>query len=525
MADAGVRGYWPDRLILVLLVGLIGVESLFFAFGRDQGIHATIAFALREGRVPYLDIYNIKPPLTTAVHWLSQVLFGHTIAAIRQLDLIQVALVAVLLHSIALRLLANRFVAFCTGLAYALLYYSSNYWEIAQTDGWTSVFVAAAFALVLRWGVADSSVARRWAVVGAGVLFALAFLLKYTVVLVSLPAFIWLIMNPHTRRRLGGDMLLVLLAFAATLLLCFGALAYGNALDAFFETQQFIFTYSQVYSAPAWDVWVYGFYRLVSEAVFICLLAAIGLLTVVWQCIKDRKLTALVSFSLLWFLSGYFAGVIQSKGFPYHYLPALPAMAVLAGVGAMRILDTLPAAFLTGRRAQAAAILLLALVVSWVPKSWQKVTELISNDRKYSNYYVYFFESADYSWSESELLREYIEKEFPADATMFLWGYETGVYYQLKKVPVSRFIYTWPLVVNYSQGRYNQQLMTELQAALPDIFVVQSGDATPYVTGEERDSREVLEDFPELQAFLAEHYNLSTVVARYDVYQLRDRAR
>ncbi|WP_295530185.1 hypothetical protein [uncultured Thioclava sp.] len=82
------------RVFALIIVPLIGAYSLLEPFGRDQGIHATIAYALDNGLVTYRDVFNIKPPLTTAVHWLSQVLFGHSMMAIRELDLIFATLTA-----------------------------------------------------------------------------------------------------------------------------------------------------------------------------------------------------------------------------------------------------------------------------------------------------------------------------------------------------------------------------------------------------------------------------------------------
>ena len=86
------------------------------------------------------------------------------------------------------------------------------------------------------------------------------------------------------------------------------------------------------------------------------------------------------------------------------------------------------------------------------------------------------------------------------------------------KVPVSHFIYTWPLVVAYSDSRYNDQLITELKLENPDVFVIQSGDATPDVTGQHRDSSEMLAEFPEVVEYIKDNYDFSKQIGRFSLY-------
>ena len=100
-----------------------------------------------------------------------------------------------------------------------------------------------------------------------------------------------------------------------------------------------------------------------------------------------------------------------------------------------------------------------------------------------------------------------------------MWDHLTGLYFLAGKVPVSRFIYSWPLVVNFHDGKYTVELMKGLTKSRPDIFVVQSGDATPHVTGEDRDSAQMLAAFPMLERFLKENYTSVQKVGRYSFYK------
>ena len=71
-ADERQPGFGAAYLVAALGVLVLGAYTAFEPFGRDQGIHSPIAYAWGEGLTPYRDVFNIKPPMTTAMHRLNQ---------------------------------------------------------------------------------------------------------------------------------------------------------------------------------------------------------------------------------------------------------------------------------------------------------------------------------------------------------------------------------------------------------------------------------------------------------------------
>ena len=102
---------------------------------------------------------------------------------------------------------------------------------------------------------------------------------------------------------------------------------------------------------------------------------------------------------------------------------------------------------------------------------------------------------------------------------VFLWGFEPLVNYVAGRRTVSRFLYDYPFAVSWGNPAYEGELLDALTAAPPTLFVVSSKDATPGVTGNRADSKQLFERFDALHTFVAERYTLEKELARFDIYR------
>src|SRR3954470_18541038 len=90
-----------DVTAVIGMAVLLGLPSLTYPFGKDQAEYACTADAALNGKIPYKDVFCIKPPMTPAVHAASLLLFGRSMASIRIFDLIWQAATAVVILIIA----------------------------------------------------------------------------------------------------------------------------------------------------------------------------------------------------------------------------------------------------------------------------------------------------------------------------------------------------------------------------------------------------------------------------------------
>jgi hypothetical protein len=100
----------------------------------------------------------------------------------------------------------------------------------------------------------------------------------------------------------------------------------------------------------------------------------------------------------------------------------------------------------------------------------------------------------------------WLAENTPADSRLFIWGFEPAVYTASGRLPASRYIHNVPQRAAWARASSRRILMAELSAAPPAAIVVVRGDRLPWVTGDRRDSFEVLRDFPELSELLERRY-------------------
>ena len=81
---------WLLLALLLVVVCLIAAPVLTYPLGRDQGEFATIGRGILNGRVPYTELWNPKPPAVFYIYALAMRLLGQTAIALRAIDFVVV---------------------------------------------------------------------------------------------------------------------------------------------------------------------------------------------------------------------------------------------------------------------------------------------------------------------------------------------------------------------------------------------------------------------------------------------------
>jgi len=509
-------------LAVALCVVAIGFPSLYYPFGRDQGIHAYIAKLAGDGYVVYRDVFNVKPPLTTVVHWLAQALFGESMRAIRILDLLIMTATALMLQSLVARSLRSAWLGAAAGVGFAAFYYSNIYWFTAQTDGWCSFFMTASVLLYVRSLDTRSARARIWILCAAGLMVGLSFWLKYTSATV-------LLVFPSVHRARGlawrrilGDGAAVSAGFLSCIAIGVAALAAMGALPAFLDIQDFMRSYVG-HRAPWWEYPLSPLLVLVG-AKFATALAMLGFYATYKALSRSERRAEAIGL-LVWLAAAWGSALLQGKVFLYHLLPLYPPLAIAAAAGLQALAAKLRQLRWRGVEAPvtvAACALMVAL--SNVPNQYRALAPVLSGgERAMRGYWDSdLFGHSDFRTSDNLALVDYLkQRTLPCDS-LFVWGYEPAVYFLSQRRLVSRFLYNFPMFTAYYRQSYRDEFMAVIERDTPAVFVVEHEDRTPWVSGHDRDSAEVLEQFGALKSFVGEHYRLRDRVARFDVYYRRD---
>lgn len=511
-----------DLSVAALLPLIFGFASLFEPFGRDQGIHASIAYALDQGLVTYRDVFNIKPPMTTLAHWTALKLFGHSMASIRIFDMIAMSLASIGILAACAAMGRGRVQGLVTAIAVSATYYTLGYWEHAQTDGWASFLTVGCVLLLLSAWRRPAGRARFALIAAAGATLAVAFAFKYTIAATGLLIFAPALARSDPARFLWRDLAWFVAGGVAVLAVLGTAMAAVGALGPFMEIQGFIRGYVAL-GCGAGASSIGGLIAILTPTRPLMLLLALAGLAV-WAVGMATGRAPLFHVVLgLWLATGVVSGQAQGKGFIYHYLPIIPGYALLIGLafesaaGWMRRRGV-------GRVARGAAVAATCgYLTLQSPGIWQgmRAASFALDGASARDHWALSGMGGDYDMLEAVAFSDELTTyRAPGDA-IFVWGYETLLYFLQRTPPRYRYPYAWPFATTFYDGRYTADLLARLNASPPEHFIVQKRDATPWVTGRQEDSREVLALITPLAGFLADRYRLARETPRFDLWELR----
>ncbi|MXU65135.1 glycosyltransferase family 39 protein [Oceanomicrobium pacificus] len=523
--EAHRTGFDPYLLLVALAPLLTGFAIIFAPFGLDQSIHATIGDGLREGLLPYRDVYNVKPPLTTLVHWMAIVLFGHEMHAIRLLDMLLLSASSLLLALMLRRLGRPRLEGYIAPFCLCIFYYTNTYWHTAQTDGWgLYCIILSTYLLSRAWTLPDGASPDRY-FMAAGALVAAAFFFKYTVAALGLiffaPLFDRDVRNGPGLRNLG----VFLAGGIAAGVALFTVMALTGMLTPYLEIQLYVLGYTEL-SGEGGSLIDYG-YKVLARAPELFYFILFG--SFFW--LRDVLLGARSTFYglvLLSFVGGLISNYAQGKAFAYHGLPLLMSYAMIAAFGITRLAAGLQ---LMLKSKWIHVVVAVALVIwvasfSYMWKSNQLALKRIADyggitreflDYNYRTYKMpYGFNTHD----TRDFIAEVKELSEPDDE-LFVFGFTTDVYWHYGVPPRYRYTYSWPFMTHYYDGRYDDDLRQRLLEKPPENFVVAKHDAASHTTGLPDDSDDTLAKMPWLTAYVENNYTKVIETKRFELWRLK----
>jgi hypothetical protein len=468
--NKALRGLSRDLLILLALgVFLLGFiirwQMKEVPFERDEGEYATIAWMTSQGLPPYLEAFDQKPPLIFWVYRVAFASFGSTYQGLRLFSVWYMMAASLFLYFLIKRLLAresatigtlafilltsgpvtvqghafNTELVMCLPLILALLYFvgaptaknpSSSYLVSGVFSGLAvlaklpGVFNAAFLALVLGWRIFQSDDKKQrigeLALFTLGVISPGVILAIYLVTTKSLTAF-WDAVISHN------------LAYAAVF-------PWSDALITLKGRIKYFVRYDGI-------VW---------------LMAVLG---AVWFWRKDR---ARFCFLFGWLVASLL-GVAMQRYFRGHYFIQLfPVIAVFCAGSYEAFKATI--AKLSSSEATPKLVsmgLCCCLFVAGPIRAnafqWFRATPKGFVRSVYG--YNPFLESLDVS--------NHIQSNSTENDRIFILGSEPQMYFYSKRLPATKYIFTYPLFGSFEDSKTRQETaLRQIQAAAPAFIIV-----------------------------------------------------
>lgn len=527
----------PDQWLAVvcwLVIGFASLSILTFSFGRDQGIYAVVADAMLEGRMPYRDAWDFKPPGIFLTYALAQGLFGKSMLAIRVLEVIGLVATAFGLQRLGHVFFDKPKAGLVAAAVASLVHAQLEFWHTAQPETFGGFLTVAALVVVTL----EPARQRRWLIPFAtGALFGACALFKPPLgggVLVC-GAYVL------TREQVRGAELprllraagLLAAGFALPVGLSLAWIAARGAWPAFYWTfHDFVPGYTKLNwgdaHAPAM------LYYALEEAFFrFSALSAFGVIAAVAMTpLHAREREGI--FLVLGVIAIHLTGIaMQGKFFPYHYAATLLLISFIAGLGLYKLFRRCLIAG-PGSVLALASFVLVAIsmrdAVRDLPQGfWERsslrfsfllgrspLSSRATLDRQLSRV-------ADYDLDANRQVALEIRSRTNGSESVFIWGFEPSVYFLAERKPASRFTYNVPQRTPWQRDRSRRKLLEDLSLHRPKIIVVQRRDVFPAVTGSPLDSKDELEGFPELESLLESQYRKVREIEDFELYERSER--
>lgn len=525
---------WASTALAVacgLGIALLLLILVSYGYGRDQGIYAMVGRAILQGKMPYRDAWDFKPPGVFVVYALARAALGSGQWAIRVVEALGLVATTWAMVRLGERWFGDRRVGILAGLVTALVHAQLEFWHTAQPESFGGMITIFAL-LPLRLDDTDARARRRLLISGA--LFGVAGLLKPPLAGGGAVVALFFALRALGATRGAPALARARAAIGPALLIAAGG-ALPIALTALWflakgalsDLHQVLFVFTPHYTRLSWvgetipGMAYWGFTEWLQNY---CSVTTVGFLLFLAfpRAARERPGAALIGGIIAMHIVGV---VMQGKFFPYHYGATWPLTAMLAAIGYLRVFDRL-----ASRGPVGASLFFVGFVIVGFFRTATKDTEH-SFLRRCEDRVALFTARprdqaaidrlasvADVNAAANRAVAAFLRDRVPADRAVFVWGFEPVIYDLADRDPASRYLYDVPQRVAWAKDKERAILMRDLDAGRPAAIVVERRDVFPMVTGDAIDSADTLKDFPALRDRLAERFDHAATIEDFEVY-------
>lgn len=527
-----LKSHWILFLAIVLAVLIVAFPIVTYPIGRDQGMYANIGKSILQGGIPFVDMWDIKPPPIYYIYATGIALFGTSTQAIRAIDLTLVPFGMLGLYLLASQM-KNRQVGLFAALLYAVFYFNDGFQNLSQSDSLATI--PAIWIAYATFRASNSELGSKFAWIGAltaGLISGLLLWFKPQQYALIVGAFILyhLIMRLKSPERTASMQSLLLESFAFAI----GGLLTGGILLVYFWSQgiiQEIFIVAEgtaAYNAQGYDFSAFianmrqGFYFrwIVWHALII--LSGLWIVRYILSSIGRTRRPSSTSDAIhhvptlliLWLLSGLGFAFMQAKGFDTHWFPILPPMALMGAI----VIDAELSYFQSEklRIALSVAIVIgLLAIPAWTSRSaWA----YISGQESQLDYWD-SFQANDLKPEQSLEMANYLRERVAPGDSLYIWGFRPEVYFMSGLRPATRYQAHFPLVAPWYPIEWQQENVDILWAAMPPYALILEDDFMPWVTDFDADSHTLLQDYTELNNWLIANYEREAQIGDFIIWR------
>jgi len=504
----------------VLLAVVIIAYSLDIP-GRDSGVYLYMGRYILDGDLPYVDLWDHKPPLIFYIDALGLIIGHGDKWGVHFLEFTLLLGSAVCAWSITKPLFGNG------ASLFAMLVWITSLPRLLHGGNFTEEFaILSQFAALLVFVRAEAGT-YRWHGFMLGVFGALAFLLKQKLIAIWIGLGILFIYQYLRQRSLGcmWRKLLPMIAGTAFTLGLFPLYFYiQGGLDAFWDGA---FLYNFQYSNVGWGA---RFFVMLEglQKYNIAVVPLAGWLAAVIFLFKTKNqppaLYGLLQLLVIVLPLELLFSSTSGRVYSHYFISYLPVFAVLSGFFSWLLLTYVTKHIYQDKKiTTSVAAGILGLII----------TACIG---QYINSVYVSYARITSAGGLRPTVAGYIRSHTAANDYVLLWGAETVVNFLAQRKSPTRYFYQYPLITkNYSNEALVKRFMIDLKQNQP-AMIVDTGDTLfPPLERDERmrwslprHAMAIGYDLPprsieQFYVFVERHYYLASNIQGWKIYVQKNR--
>jgi hypothetical protein len=131
-----------------------------------------------------------------------------------------------------------------------------------------------------------------------------------------------------------------------------------------------------------------------------------------------------------------------------------------------------------------------------------------------------FSNGEDFSSRADMQVAEYLNAHTSQDEKIFIWGFESGVYFLSQRQNATRFIYNIMFYGRNTSPELKRELLEQIREEKPSYVIIVRNDGMSQVTDTAEDSWATFQSFDEFHGFVLENYQYETTIEDFTIYHL-----
>ncbi len=464
---------------------------------RDSGVFLYVGWRMLHGDIPYLDVWDHKPPIIFLINAFGLLIGGGSIWGVWLVELLLLFFAALLGFALIKRYLGSLPAVFSLALWMLSLAFIINGGNLT-----TEYTLILQFAMLWLAVEAEEKGYFFWRGYLIGALAATAFLTKQNAIGIPLAILLYLIISRVRARRLKAlvrTLLVILLGGLTVIMLVLAFFVLSGSFETFWDAAfAYNFIYVSTNAAEHFEGSINGL-RLLSStglAQFALIGWSAGLTLFLFKKNLPYDVVAPLKIALLVLPIELLLIGMSGKAYKHYYMALLPIFSIFAGLAFWFLLariSDLPAGKKAAVFLTTAAIILLLFAPA----------------------VDYYHLVKTYKNPSDVLISERIQEITGENDSVLIYGAESATNFTARRRSPTRFVYQYPL---YTEGYADQQKIEEFLGDVianePRLIIDSRNPLTPlYQFGI---SSPMIE---ESISYLRSHYQFREGIGNWTIYE------